>query len=113
MPAEGAMLGVFGAVKGVGGRIASVFANKAGAGAAKAAETVFKTSHYAPRLEAAGVNVARAESAVAKEVATMRGSMSSNADVVGRLHIDGVLVEYRARLLSNGSVNIGTLFPVK
>ena len=81
--------------------------------AEKTAETVFKTTHYASRLESAGVNVARAESAVAKEVSTMRGNLVTNADVVGRLEVDGVLVEYRARLLENGMVNVGTLFPVK
>ena len=43
----------------------------------------------------------------------MRGSLAANADVVGRLTVDGVKVEYRARLPPNGTVNIGTLFPVK
>jgi hypothetical protein len=70
-------------------------------------------THYASRLEAAGVNVARAEAAVAKEVAAMRANMATNADVVGRLHVDDVLIEYRTRLLPDGSVSIGTIFPVK
>jgi RHS repeat-associated protein len=81
--------------------------------AAKAGATIFKTAHYATRLEAAGVNVARAESVIAKEVAAMRGSMEAGADVAGRMRIDNVLVEYRARLLPDGSVNVGTIFPVK
>jgi hypothetical protein len=78
-----------------------------------AAETKFKTAHYAPRLEAAGVNVARAEAAVANEVQALRGKLATNADVVGRLTVDGVKVEYRARLLPDGTINVGTLFPVK
>lgn len=81
--------------------------------AARAGATVFKTGHYASRLEAAGVNVARAESVVAKEVAAMRSNMATGADVGGRLRIDNVLVEYRARLLPDGSVNVGTIFPVR
>jgi len=75
--------------------------------------TVFKTGHYASRLEAAGVNVARAESAVAKEVAAMRPNMATSTDVAGRLHVDNVLVEYRTRMLPDGSVIVGTIFPVR
>ena len=84
-----------------------------GLSAARAGATVFKTGHYASRLEAAGVNVARAESVVAREVAAMRPNMATGADVGGRLRIDNVLVEYRARLLPDGSVNVGTIFPVR
>ncbi|GAA4345105.1 hypothetical protein GCM10023165_28840 [Variovorax defluvii] len=82
-------------------------------GAAAVAETTFKTGHYASRLEATGVNVARAEAAVANDIAAMRGNLAANADVVRRLTVDGVMVEYRARLQDNGTVNVGTVFPVK
>lgn len=78
-----------------------------------AAEPTFKTDHYAPRLEAVGVNVARAEAAVANEVKAMHGKLATNADVVGRLTVDGIKVEYRARLLPDGTISVGTLFPVK
>jgi filamentous hemagglutinin len=81
--------------------------------AARAGATIFKSAHNATRLEKAGVSVARAESAVAKEVAAMRGSLEVGADVAGRMRIDKILVEYRARLLPDGSVNVGTIFPVK
>lgn len=74
---------------------------------------MLKTGHYASRLEAAGVNAARAEAAVAKQIGAMRGRMATNADVAGRLTVDGVKVEYRARLLPGGTVSVGTLFPVK
>jgi filamentous hemagglutinin len=80
--------------------------------AGKAGATVFKTAHYAPRLQRAGVDVARAETVVAREVAAMRGNLGVGADVAGRVRIDNVLVEYRARLLPDGSVNVGTIFPV-
>ncbi|WP_405053894.1 RHS repeat-associated core domain-containing protein [Variovorax soli] len=77
------------------------------------AETAFKTAHYASRLEVAGVNIAHAETAVANEIKAMRGNLAADADVVGRLIVDGVELEYRARLLPSGTVNVGTLFPVK
>ena len=38
--------------------------------------------------------------------------MNVGGDVGGRMRIDGVLVEYRARMLDDGSVNVGTVFPV-
>jgi hypothetical protein len=74
---------------------------------------IFKTNHYAERLNAAGVNVGHAESTVIKEISSIRDNMAVNADVVGRIRVDGVLIEYPARLLEDGSVNIGTIFPVK
>jgi hypothetical protein len=80
--------------------------------AAKSAGTIFKTAHYASRLEKAGVDVARAESKVAEAVGAMRPNMAAEAAVRGRMTIDGVLVEYRAMLLPNGSVNVGSIFPV-
>jgi filamentous hemagglutinin len=76
-------------------------------------DPIIKRAHYASRLEGAGVNIAHTESAVANDVKAMRGNLATNADVVGRLIVDGVEVEYRARLLPNGTVNVGTLFPVK
>jgi hypothetical protein len=97
-------------MKGASG--ASVDA-KGSATAADAGTTTFKTSHYAPRLEAAGVNVAHAEAQIAEAVKTMQSSMVTNAPVSGRMTIDGILVEYRATLLPNGTVNVGTIFPVK
>jgi RHS repeat-associated protein len=103
IPGEAAVLGAVGKL----GKVEEA------AKAVTTAETAFKTAHYASRLEAAGVNVAHAEAAVLKEVNAMRGSMATNADTVGRIAVGGVEVEYRARLLPNGTVNVGTLFPVK
>jgi hypothetical protein len=81
--------------------------------ALRTGSTIFRTGHYASRLEAAGVNVARAEAAVASEVSAIRSSMATNADVVGRMRVDGVLIEYRMRLLPDEAVNVGTIFPVR
>jgi hypothetical protein len=76
------------------------------------AQTIFKTEHYAPRLLARGIDVDRAEAAVAQDIAAMRSNMAIGADVGGRLLIDGAIVEYRARMLADGSVTVGTIFPV-
>ena len=73
----------------------------------------FKTAHYASRLESVGVNVSIAESAVARDVILLRENLATNVDFVGRIKVDGVLIEYRARLLKEGTLNIGTIFPVR
>ena len=82
-------------------------------GANSAGDVTFKTGHYASRLEAEGVNVANAEGQVADAVSGMMPDMLPDADAVGRLTIDGVLVEFRVRILPNGSASVGTIFPVR
>lgn len=77
------------------------------------AQTTFKTAHYASRLDRVGLDVAQAEAAVGREVAAMRTNMEVNADVAGRLSLGDKLIEYRARLLDNGTVNVGSIFPVQ
>jgi YD repeat-containing protein len=82
-------------------------------GANNAGDIAFKTSHYASRLEAEGVNVADAEGQVADAVTGMMPDMLPNTNAVGRMTVDGVLVEFRVRILPNGTANVGTIFPVK
>jgi hypothetical protein len=82
-------------------------------GANSAGNIAFKTSHYASRLEAEGVNVADAEGQVADAVTGMMPDMLPDTNAVGRMTIDGVLVEFRVRILSDGTANVGTIFPVK
>lgn len=77
------------------------------------AQVVFRTGHYASRLESVGLNVARTEAIIGREVARVRPNMAVGADVVGRVRVNGVIVEYRMRALPNGGVNVGTIFPVK
>lgn len=96
-------MGILGAIPGVAAE---------GKGA-KVATTIFKSTHYAERLAAKGVNVVRAEGAVAERVAEMRSSMTVGAEVEGRFVVDGVQVEYSAYMLPDGTVNVGTIFPVK
>ncbi|WP_228884928.1 RHS repeat domain-containing protein [Stenotrophomonas rhizophila] len=77
------------------------------------AQVVFRTGHYASRLESVGLNVARTEAIIGREVARVRPNMAVGADVTGRIRVNGVVVEYRMRALPNGGVNVGTIFPVK
>ncbi len=75
--------------------------------------TVFKTGHYAARLGDAGLDIARTEAAVGTALNSVRADIAVMADVRGRMVVDGVLVEYGARVLPNGTLHIGTIFPVK
>ncbi|MCS0611085.1 RHS repeat-associated core domain-containing protein, partial [Massilia solisilvae] len=74
---------------------------------------VFKTSHYASRLERAGLDVARTERLVGQEVRSFAKDLAPNADAVGRIRLKEMTIEYRARLIPGDVVNIGTIFPVK
>jgi RHS repeat-associated protein len=79
----------------------------------KTSETVFRTAHYASRLEAAGVNVIKAETLVAKAVAGAQSTMSVGGSISGRMTINGVLIEFRAFKITSTVVSIGTIFEVK
>ena len=79
----------------------------------KAVDATFQTQHYAPRLEAAGVSVSKAETAVLNHIAPLVDKLTPGANFGGRIVVDGVQVEYRAFVFADGRINIGTLFPVK
>lgn len=76
-------------------------------------ETTMFKSHYAARLSGAGLDVARTEAAVRAALNSVRAGIAVMADVRGRMMVDGVLVEYGARVLPNGTLHVGTIFPVK
>jgi hypothetical protein len=79
------------------GRLAGGGATTLGVGATP---VVFKTAHYAPRLVAAGVNVAKAEAAVGAAIAMgQRG---------GELVVDGVKLIWRS-FAYNGQLYVGTI----
>jgi YD repeat-containing protein len=82
-------------------------------GANNAGNIRFQTTHYASRLEQEGVNVADAQSEVADIVNNISSDMTPNTDTVGRMTVDGVLVEWRAFMLPDGTVSVGTIFPVR
>lgn len=72
----------------------------------------FQTGHYAPRLREGGLNVPAVEARVAEEVEKLRAEMIPNQRVIRQITIDGVLVEFRAFMRSDGQINVGTIFPV-
>ena len=59
------------------------------------------------------MSVGRAEQVVAKVVEAERTYVIPGIDVRGRIPVDGVPVEYRYRMLDDGTVNVGSIFPVK
>lgn len=57
--------------------------------------------------------MAQAEKAVSGSIDAMRSSMTIGAEVRGRFFVGDVLVEFRAYPLADGTVSVGTIFPVK
>lgn len=59
------------------------------------------------------MNVTKTETIVKEAAQRTLRSSKLNGSFVGRTTVDGTLVEYRAFILEDGSVNIGTIFAVK
>lgn len=97
----------------LGAGLEGALAKKAAQEGCSVGATNFKTGHYASRLEAAGLTTAEVEAAVARELARIRPLMPPGAGVVGRMRINNVLVEYRIRLMPDGTASVGTIFPVR
>ena len=72
----------------------------------------FKTGHYAPRLIKRGIDVARAEAAVATALASNAPGLAVGSRVGERFMLDGVMLAYRAERLADGSINVGTIHVV-
>jgi hypothetical protein len=72
---------------------------------------LFRTEHYAARLTGVGLDVLKVESAVGAEVVSIRSAMSVGAPVSGRITVDNVPVIWRAQLLNDGRVSVGTIHP--
>jgi hypothetical protein len=81
--------------------------------AAEAAAIVFKRDHYINRAVKDGLNLDHAEAQVADEINAMRSDMLPGVDSVKRITVDGLPVEFRAYLLPNGRISVGTIFVVK
>ncbi|MFC0697200.1 DUF6531 domain-containing protein [Paraburkholderia humisilvae] len=73
----------------------------------------FKTEHYSPRLQKEGLDVSAVEARVAEEVDMMRTEMTPDKIEIRRITVDGVLVEFRAFMHSDGQITVGTIFPVR
>ena len=74
---------------------------------------VYNTGHYAARLTIAGIDVALAEEDVAVAISAHNATMAKGVDFVGRLHTNGVLIEFRGRMQADGTITVGTIFPVQ
>lgn len=92
-----------------GGEIAQAAAGLVPAG--KAGALIFK-AHSLKRLSNVGLNVQQVESAVAADIVKIpSGSLSTGADFSNRLMVQDIPVIYRARLLPDGKVNVGSIHP--
>ena len=76
-------------------------------------DITFQTEHYAPRLTGVGLDVSSVENTIRGDITTMALNLGYNAPVSGRMDIQGVTIEYRALRLPNGTINVGTIFPVR
>jgi hypothetical protein len=73
---------------------------------------VFRTAHYGPRLQKIGLNPDDVNEAVGEELEAIKGNMSPGGDVTGRVSIGGHTLQWRARMLPNGTVSVGTIHEV-
>ncbi|MGA7780609.1 MAG: hypothetical protein WCA85_23310 [Paraburkholderia sp.] len=73
----------------------------------------FQRAHYAARLKQEGIAPEVAEARVAEIMQDIMPHMEAGSSVWGRFEIDGVLIQYRGYLRSNGEMNVGTIFPIK
>lgn len=101
---EGAIVGVTAPVTRLGllGKLLGIGVSPAQK-AIIAGNVVFKTSHYAPRLLKIGVDVAKAER-VALAAIRQTGALT------GPINVGGQNLVYRAYLLPDGKLNVGTIF---
>lgn len=76
--------------------------------------TFNNTAHYAQRLIDVGLDVASTEATVANEIRATTALASEGSYVgsfSGRIAIDGVPLQYNTRVLPNGTINVGTIYP--
>ncbi|MBI5311218.1 MAG: hypothetical protein HZB14_09395 [Actinobacteria bacterium] len=98
-----------GAAAPVVGREAAVEA-AVGARGASAARITF--GHGARHLEGVGLSSARVESAIAGQVQSQATSAGATGQFWGRVMVDGRTIEYRAFTRPDGTINVGTYYPV-
>ena len=100
---------------GEGRTVAEIQAELNGMRATGTAKTsiYFRTSHYAARLAKDGVDIKLAEKEVETRLAQIASSVPAGAIQIDRLTLNKVLLEYRYFKRPDGSINVGTIFPVK
>lgn len=74
---------------------------------------VFKTEHGArPSHFPSGVDVSAVENAITKNINVLVRNTSSTGNFWGRVTVKGTTIEYRAFTLPNGTINVGTYYPI-
>ncbi|PQV46486.1 DUF6531 domain-containing protein [Paraburkholderia sp. BL21I4N1] len=76
------------------------------------ANVVFKRDHYIKRAVRDGLDLDHAEAQVADEINAIRSDMLPNTNTIRQITVDGLPVEFRAYLQTDGQVSVGTIFVV-
>ncbi|MFM0741288.1 DUF6531 domain-containing protein [Paraburkholderia xenovorans] len=82
-------------------------------GANNADGIIFKRDHYINRAEVDNLNLDKAEGMVADELSEMRSELSLGQNQIGRIEVDGQPVQWRAYVMPNGDISVGTIFVIK
>ncbi|MGF6905033.1 DUF6531 domain-containing protein [Paraburkholderia sp. GAS348] len=73
----------------------------------------FKRDHYINRAKADNLDLDKAEGIIADELRRIRSDMVPGQHQIGRTEVDGQPVQWRAYMLPNGDINVGTIFVIK
>jgi RHS repeat-associated protein len=79
---------------------------------ARGAGIIIKSSHGARHLKAVGLSAAQVEGAILSQVRSQAARASFTGEFWGRVHVQGVTIEYRAFTLPSGQISIGTYYPI-
>ena len=69
-------------------------------------------SHGARHLVGTGLEQGAVESAIQGEIQDVVANASSTGSFWGRVTLNGQTIEYRAFTLPNGTINVGTYYPI-
>jgi hypothetical protein len=83
-----------------------------GLGQAALGAVIFKGAHAARHLAGTGLKAAEVQSAIAGQVASSTRGATVVGTFSGRVSVGGTLIQYRGYPLPNGTINVGTYFPV-
>jgi RHS repeat-associated protein len=73
---------------------------------------VFKTEHYAARLEKAGLDARMVEGLVKRDVSSFSRFLGPGAGFGGSLTVNGSLLRFTGKLLPSDIISIGTIYKV-
>lgn len=72
---------------------------------------VYATAHGGRHLAGTGLTTAQVEAAIGAQIQTIRVGTATGS-FWGRVVVNGQVIEYRAYTLANGTINVGTYYPV-